>query len=80
MEAGNIADALVDFTGGVCEATNLQETGFSEDEDGRLTYFKTMQKAIGERSLIGASITVYHVFQSETLLITFQNNSHVLNI
>lgn len=58
LQAGNIADALVDFTGGVCESTNLQETGFSEDEDGRLAYFKTMQKAMGERSLIGASISV----------------------
>ena len=61
LEAGNIADALVDFTGGVCESTNLQETGFNEDEDGRLTYFKSMQKAMGDGSLIGASISVCHV-------------------
>ena len=61
LEAGNIADALVDFTGGVCESTSLQETGFNEDEDGRLAYFKTMQKAMGERSLIGASISVCFV-------------------
>ena len=58
LEAGNIADALVDFTGGVCESTNLQETGFNSDEEGRLAYFNTMQKAMNERSLIGASITV----------------------
>ena len=61
LEAGNIADALVDFTGGVCESTNLQETGFNEDEDGRLAYFKSMQKAMGDGSLIGASISVCHV-------------------
>ncbi|XP_068686428.1 calpain-5-like [Montipora foliosa] len=58
LEAGNIADALVDFTGGVCESTNLQETGFNSDEEGRLAYFNTMQKAMNERSLIGASISV----------------------
>lgn len=61
LERGNIADALVDFTGGVCESTNLQETGFTEDEEGRLVYFKAMQKAKSEGSLVGASITVGHV-------------------
>lgn len=58
LERGNIADALVDFTGGVCESTNLQETGFTEDEEGRLVYFKAMEKAKSEGSLVGASITV----------------------
>lgn len=63
LEAGNIADALVDFTGGVCESTNLQETAFSQDEDSRLAYFKSMQKAMGQRSLIGASISVFYLLQ-----------------
>lgn len=64
LERGNIADALVDFTGGVCESTNLQETGFTEDEEGRLVYFKAMQKAMCEGSLVGASITVGHVSEN----------------
>ena len=69
MEAGNIADALVDFTGGVCESTNLQETAFSQDEDSRLAYFKSMQKALGQRSLIGASISVFYLLQPVLLTI-----------
>lgn len=69
LEAGNIADALVDFTGGVCESTNLQETAFSQDEDSRLAYFKSMQKAMGQRSLIGASISVFHLLQPVLLTI-----------
>lgn len=69
LEAGNIADALVDFTGGVCESTNLQETAFSQDEDSRLAYFKSMQKAMGQRSLIGASISVFYLLQPVLLTI-----------
>lgn len=58
MEAGNIADALVDFTGGVCESVNLKDAGFYDDQERRLTFFNSMRKAMSDRSLVGASITV----------------------
>ena len=58
LEAGNIADALVDFTGGVCESVNLKDAGFNEDEDRRLAFFTSMRKAMSDRSLVGASISV----------------------
>ena len=58
LEAGNIADALVDFTGGVCESVNLKDAGFYDDEERRLTFFNSMRKAMSDRSLVGASITV----------------------
>ena len=58
LEAGNIADALVDFTGGVCESVNLTDAGFNEDEERRLAFFNSMSKAMSDRSLVGASISV----------------------
>jgi len=57
LEAGNIADALVDFTGGVCESVNLKDAGFNDDEERRLAFFNSIRKAMSDRSLVGASIT-----------------------
>lgn len=58
LEAGNIADALVDFTGGVCESINLKDANYDDDEERRLEFFKSMQKAMDNSSLVGASISV----------------------
>lgn len=58
LEAGNIADALVDFTGGVCESVNLKDTGLNDDEERRLAFFNSMRKAMNDGSLVGASISV----------------------
>ncbi|KAJ7355026.1 Calpain-6 [Desmophyllum pertusum] len=58
LEAGNISDALVDFTGGVCESINLNDANYNEDEERRLAFFNNMQKAMSDRSLVGASISV----------------------
>lgn len=58
LESGNIADALVDFTGGVCESVNLKDAGFDDDEERRMTFFNSMRKAMSDWSLVGASITV----------------------
>lgn len=57
LEAGNIADALVDFTGGVCESINLKDANYDDDEERRLEFFKSMQKAMDNSSLVGASIS-----------------------
>lgn len=48
----------MDFTGGVCESVNLKDAGFNDDEERRLTFFNSMRKAMSDRSLVGASITV----------------------
>lgn len=60
LEAGNTGDALVDFTGGVCESINLKDGGYSnkEDSEKRQTLFKSMERAMREKSLISASIRV----------------------
>ena len=62
LEAGNTGDALVDFTGGVCESINLKDGGYSEDVEKRLTLFKSMERATKEKSLISASIRVHIYF------------------
>ena len=62
LEAGNTGDALVDFTGGVCESINLKDGGYSEDAEKRLTLFKSMERATREKSLISASIRVHIYF------------------
>ena len=58
LEAGNTGDALVDFTGGVCESINLKDGGYSQDTEKRQTLFKSMERAMKEKSLISASIRV----------------------
>ena len=58
LEAGNTGDALVDFTGGVCESINLKDGGYSQDTDKRQALFKSMERATRDKSLISASIRV----------------------
>ena len=58
LEAGNTGDALVDFTGGVCESINLKDGGYGQDTEKRQTLFKSMERAMREKSLISASIRV----------------------
>ena len=58
LEAGNTGDALVDFTGGVCESINLKDGGYSQDTEKRQALFKSMERAMREKSLISASIRV----------------------
>ena len=58
LEAGNTGDALVDFTGGVCESINLKDGGYGQDTEKRQALFKSMERAMREKSLISASIRV----------------------
>ena len=58
LEAGNTGDALVDFTGGVCESVNLKDGGYNQDLEKRQALFKSMERAMKEKSLISASIRV----------------------
>ena len=57
LEAGNTGDAL-DFTGGVCESINLKDGGYSQETEKRQGLFKSMERAMREKSLISASIRV----------------------
>ena len=58
LEAGNTGDALVDFTGGVCESVNLKDGRYGQDAEKRHALFKSMERAMREKSLISASIRV----------------------
>ena len=58
LEAGNTADALVDFTGGVSESVSMATEGHREDPDKRMLLFKVLEKARKNDSLISASIRV----------------------
>lgn len=58
LEAGNTGDALVDFTGGVCESVNLKDGGYADDTEKRQALFKNMERSMKEKSLISASIRV----------------------
>ena len=64
LEAGNTGDALVDFTGGVCESINLKDGGYSQDTEKRQALFKSMERAMREKSLISASIRVCSLLAS----------------
>ena len=68
LEAGNTADALVDFTGGVCESVNLKDGGYSQDVEKRQTLFKSMERAMREKSLISASIRVSTMYKLYTFI------------
>lgn len=70
LEAGNTGDALVDFTGGVCESINLKDGGYSQDLDKRQALFKSMERAMREKSLISASIRVSFL---ETATVPYNN-------
>ncbi|TKS80584.1 Calpain-5 [Collichthys lucidus] len=56
LDGGNTADALVDFTGGVCEPMDLMENGFKEDEEKRNELFERVLKVHNRGGLISCSI------------------------
>ncbi len=57
LDAGNTADALVDFTAGVAETVALdREQGAREN---RVALFKAIKKAFKRDSLMSASITAH---------------------
>ncbi|KAJ8256782.1 hypothetical protein COCON_G00189340 [Conger conger] len=56
LDGGNTADALVDFTGGVSEPTDLLEGQFSQDEAARNQLFERVLKVHNRDGLISCSI------------------------
>ena len=72
LEAGNTGDALVDFTGGVCESVNLKDGGYNQDLEKRQALFKSMERATREKSLISASIRVSNLILTVEVLFVFE--------
>lgn len=58
LDGGNTADALVDFTGGVCEPMDMLEGKFSEDDVARNQLFDRVLKVHNRGGLISCSIRV----------------------
>lgn len=56
LDGGNTADALVDFTGGVCEPVELEEGNYATDEDKRNAFFERVLKVHQRGGLISCSI------------------------
>ncbi|XP_038145881.1 calpain-5-like [Cyprinodon tularosa] len=56
LDGGNTADALVDFTGGICEPMDLIENGYKDDEEKRNELFERVLKVHGRGGLISCSI------------------------
>ncbi|XP_053561576.1 calpain-5 [Bombina bombina] len=56
LDGGNTADALVDFTGGVCEPIDLSEGGFANDVEKRNDLFERILKVHNRGGLISCSI------------------------
>lgn len=57
MEAGNTADALVDFTGGIAETIKMDGENY-DDESKREELFKLMDKSMDRGALVCCSIKV----------------------
>ncbi|XP_053561575.1 calpain-5 [Bombina bombina] len=56
LDGGNTADALVDFTGGVCEPIDLSEGGLANDVEKRNDLFERILKVHNRGGLISCSI------------------------
>jgi calpain-5 len=58
LDGGDLAEALVDFTGGVAEPIDLIDGKFNEDETKRNELFEVLDKEMSHKSLMAASIPV----------------------
>ena len=62
MEAGNPAEALVDFTGGVSEYIDLVSGNYANDLEARKQLFQKLHKYMDRQSMTSASIKVLSRF------------------
>lgn len=58
---GHLADALVDFTGGVSETLDLKANDYDEQEDKRSILFEKLVEEVKDHSVMCSVITVSHV-------------------
>ena len=59
LEAGNPAEALVDFTGGVSEYIDIVAGNYANDLERRKELFQKLYKYMDRQSMTSASIKVY---------------------
>ena len=62
LEAGNPAEALVDFTGGVSEYIDLVSGNYANDLEKRKVLFQKLYKYMDRQSMTSASIKVFSNF------------------
>ncbi|XP_043914835.1 calpain-5-like [Protopterus annectens] len=68
LDGGNTADALVDFTGGVCEPVELEEGNYATDEEKRNAFFERVLKVHQRGGLISCSIRAHSSADMEARL------------
>lgn len=56
LDAGNTADAFVDFSGGVSESINLAEKNYVADEHELKLLFQKIHKAMSRQAMVSCSI------------------------
>lgn len=59
LEAGNPADALVDFTGGVSETIDLVKGNYASDIEKRKALHKKLVKLMERKCMASSSIKVF---------------------
>lgn len=80
MEAGNPADALVDFTGGVSETIDLVKGDYMNDIEKRKTLHQKMVKLLSRNALASSSIKVTNRDEMEKQLDTGLVKGHAYGI
>ncbi|XP_069692223.1 calpain-5-like isoform X2 [Periplaneta americana] len=58
LEDGHLADALVDFTGGVSETVDLKGNDYSEQEEKRTMLFEKLLEEVRDHSVMCSLITI----------------------
>lgn len=58
---GHLADALVDFTGGVSETLDLKANDYNEQEDKHSMLFEKLLEEFKDHSVMCSVITVSHI-------------------
>lgn len=58
LEGGNTGDAVVDFSGAVVEAINLEEGGYYKDQQKQDQLFEDLLKVYDRGGIISCSIKV----------------------
>ncbi|KAJ4443808.1 hypothetical protein ANN_05588 [Periplaneta americana] len=61
LEDGHLADALVDFTGGVSETVDLKGNDYSEQEEKRTMLFEKLLEEVRDHSVMCSLITTINI-------------------
>ena len=69
LEDGHLADALVDFTGGVSETIDLKANDYNEQDDKRTQLFEKLVEEVRDHSVMCSVISVSYTSMSYLLKI-----------